>query len=200
MRYDAIVLAGGSSRRMGGGDKTTLTVDGMPLLDRVLTALPDAFVRVVVGAHRPTLLPVAWAREDPPGGGPVAAVAAGLPLVQSDFVVLLAGDLPFVDGATVAALLAAASDSRADPDGAADRDGAVAVDDLGAPQWLCSAWRTEALRRLLASQQVEGMALRRVFASASYRMIPLADGGQGAVGPWFDCDTPDDLARAKEHR
>ncbi|MDQ1726050.1 MAG: hypothetical protein QOK14_95, partial [Frankiaceae bacterium] len=130
MTYDAIVLAGGSSRRMGGGDKTALAVGGTPLLERVLAAVAGAGLRIVVGEARPTTVPVTWAREEPPGGGPVAALAAGLPLVRNDTVVLLAGDLPFLDLRSVEALVAGV---RAD----VGADGVVAVDDGGAPQWLC---------------------------------------------------------------
>jgi hypothetical protein len=63
---------------------------------------------------------------------------------------------------------------------------------------LCGAWRTESLRRLVGAQPVEGFPLRRLFAGASYDIIRLSHDGD--VGPWFDCDTPEDLARAEEHR
>ena len=192
MTYDAIVLAGGSSRRMGGGDKTALPVDGVALLDRVLGALTDAGTRIVVGDPRPTALPetlpVTWTREDPAGGGPAAAIAAGVRFVTEPLVVVLAGDLPFLDPDSVATLLAAAA--------ASDLDGVLASDATGAPQWLCGVWRTSSLRRLLAAQPVEGLALRRLFAISSYDMISLA--GRAGREPWFDCDTPQDLARAKE--
>lgn len=194
MSYDAIVLAGGTSRRMGGGDKTALAVGNVPLLDRVLAALAGASVRVVVGEPRATSVAVTWTREEPPGGGPVAALAAGLPLVSSDVVVVLAGDLPFLDAASVATLVAGVAGLPTE--GA--RDGAVAADESGAAQWLCGAWRTASLRRLVgAAGPVEGLALRRLLAGASYDIIRLSY--DGAVGPWFDVDTPDDLVRAKEH-
>ncbi|MFE1500369.1 NTP transferase domain-containing protein, partial [Streptomyces albidoflavus] len=40
--YDAVVLAGGAARRLGGSDKPAVRVGGRPLLDRVLGACPDA--------------------------------------------------------------------------------------------------------------------------------------------------------------
>ncbi|MCW2606336.1 MAG: molybdopterin-guanine dinucleotide biosynthesis protein, partial [Frankiales bacterium] len=67
--YDAVVLAGGSGRRLGGVDKPGLLVDGTSLLDRVLGAVARAGTVVVVGPERPAARPVVWAREDPPGGG-----------------------------------------------------------------------------------------------------------------------------------
>ena len=77
--YDAVVLAGGAARRLGGADKPGVRVGGRALLDRVLAACAGA-------AHhrggRPTPGPPPgpwrWAREDPPGGGPLAALDAGL--------------------------------------------------------------------------------------------------------------------------
>lgn len=76
--YDAIVLAGGAARRLGGADKPGVRVGGRSLLDRVLAACRAAGTTVVVAAPRPTARPVEWAREDPPGGGPLAALDAGL--------------------------------------------------------------------------------------------------------------------------
>ncbi|MEU6735450.1 DUF6457 domain-containing protein [Streptomyces physcomitrii] len=77
-RFDAVVLAGGGARRLGGADKPGLRVGGRRLLDRVLTACAAAERTVVVAAPRPTVRPVRWTREEPPGSGPVAALAAGL--------------------------------------------------------------------------------------------------------------------------
>ncbi|MEE4545309.1 NTP transferase domain-containing protein [Streptomyces sp. V4-01] len=76
--YDAVVLAGGAARRLGGADKPALPVGGRMLLDRVLAACPGARATVVVGPRRPTSRPVRWTREDPAGGGPLPALAAGL--------------------------------------------------------------------------------------------------------------------------
>ncbi|MGW4163354.1 DUF6457 domain-containing protein [Streptomyces sp. NPDC004788] len=76
--YDALVLAGGSARRLGGADKPGVRVGGRPLLDRVLAGCRDARRTVVVASPRATARPVEWTRENPPGGGPVAALDAGL--------------------------------------------------------------------------------------------------------------------------
>ena len=76
--YDTIVLAGGAARRLGGADKPALSVGGRPLLDRVIAACPDAAITVVVGPRRPATRAVVHALEDPPGGGPLAALDAGL--------------------------------------------------------------------------------------------------------------------------
>ncbi|MBV9293581.1 MAG: NTP transferase domain-containing protein, partial [Frankiales bacterium] len=94
--YDAIVLAGGQSRRMQVEDKTRVMVGGRPLLDRVLAAVAGAAQVIVVGEERRTDVPVRWTCEEPRGSGPASALAAGLALADADVVVVLAGDLPFV--------------------------------------------------------------------------------------------------------
>ncbi|NEE37826.1 NTP transferase domain-containing protein, partial [Streptomyces sp. SID7982] len=63
---------------------------------------------VVVGDRRATARPVLWTREVPQGGGPLAALGAGLKLTTAQYVVVLSADLPFLGRGTVDALLAAA--------------------------------------------------------------------------------------------
>jgi molybdopterin-guanine dinucleotide biosynthesis protein A len=80
--YAAVILAGGEASRLGGGGlKATRPVRGTPLLSRVLAAVDGAQRAVVVGPPElASLVPqdTLLTREEPPGGGPVAALAAGL--------------------------------------------------------------------------------------------------------------------------
>jgi len=179
--YDAVVLAGGQARRLGGVDKPGLEVGGRSLLDRVLAASAGAAVRVVVGPPRELPGDVVQVREDPPGGGPVPALRAGLAEVRSPWVVVLAADLPFLDAGVLDGLLAAAQ----------DRDGALLVDDAGHEQWLCGAWRTAALVPALAALQ--GARLREALVP----LDPVHVRTQASPAPWLDCDTEDDLAAAR---
>jgi molybdenum cofactor guanylyltransferase len=180
--YDALVLAGGRSRRMGGGDKTRLPVDGVPLLDRVMQALSPEATVVVVGDERPAPRSVIWTREQPLHGGPAAAVAAGLPHVTSDVTLLLAGDLPLLTTPFVDRLVAATT-----ADG-----GAVPVDRAGMPQWLCSAWPTALLRTVDWSAAT---SMRAALSSVPFEQLAV---DTDAAPPWLDCDTPEDLRRARE--
>ncbi|MGX1613671.1 molybdenum cofactor guanylyltransferase [Micromonospora chalcea] len=104
--YAAVVLAGGAARRMGGVDKPGRPVGGRPMLHRVLAAVADADQRIVVGASGPLPDGVRTTREEPPGGGPVAATAAGLALLDpaTTTVALLAADLPLLTAAAVTEL------------------------------------------------------------------------------------------------
>jgi molybdenum cofactor guanylyltransferase len=183
--YTAVVLAGGRAARLGGRAKPQLEVGGRTMLDTVLRAVEDAERRVVVGPPQPLPDDVIRVREQPPGGGPVAALRAGLAEVPTDIVVLLAGDLPFLSGVTIEKLLAAFTGN-----------GVLVVDDTGRDQLLLGAWRTSALRASVA-RTVGPVPLRRVLAPLdAVRLRPTVP--PGAPPPWLDCDTPADLARARQ--
>ncbi|MFA3877308.1 NTP transferase domain-containing protein [Streptomyces sp. MMCC 100] len=137
------MLAGGAARRLGGADKPGLRVGGRALLDRVLAACAGARTTVVVAEPRSTARPVTWAREDPPGGGPLAALAAGVRHTTAEHVVVLSADLPFLAGPTVGRLLSALA--------AGDADGVLLTDADGRDQPLVAAYRASALRRELAA-------------------------------------------------
>jgi len=74
--YDAVILAGGRARRLGGLDKPGLDVGARTLVENVVAAVPGARRVVVVGPER-GLRKVIGVREDPPGSGPVPALRAG---------------------------------------------------------------------------------------------------------------------------
>lgn len=193
--YDAIVLAGGSGRRLGGLDKANLEVDGLTLLDRALSAVATADRRIVVGPVRSLPEDVIPTREQPAGGGPLAALAAGLEHVAAETVIVLACDMPFVDATTVAGLLSALdADARQSRLEGQDSDGAQLLDDEGQPQPLAAAYRTRRLRSAVSSlQPVENTPMRRL--AARLRMLEVA---AGAARAW-DCDTWSDLERARRH-
>jgi molybdopterin-guanine dinucleotide biosynthesis protein A len=182
--YDAIVLAGASSRRLDGADKAAVDLDGTSLLDRVLAAANDAQRIVVVGPARQISTHVRgeliWTSEQPAGSGPVAAIAAGLAEVRAAWCLVLATDLPFV-AAAVPLLLTAAV--HAD----------VAVLSSGERRnYLAAVWRTDALRAAVdALDSVEGAAARSLFAGRDVVDVPDENG-------WGrDLDTWDDVERAR---
>lgn len=79
----AIVLAGGTGRRMGGASKPDVIVAGRRMLDHVLDELAAQKVPAVVVGPPDLDVPldsptgVTLVREDPPLGGPAAGIAAG---------------------------------------------------------------------------------------------------------------------------
>ncbi|WP_250284462.1 NTP transferase domain-containing protein [Frankia sp. CiP1_Cm_nod2] len=214
--WDAVVLAGGLARRLGGADKPALTIGDQTLLERVLAAVDDARQVVVVGPRRPVAVSrhIVWTRERPPGGGPVAALAAGLGLVGAPLVAVLAADLPFVTAGALDALVRAVDDDAqggahgaghaqgADHAHSAGRDGdqcdrrggvvqgALLADPAGRRQYLTGVWRTSALRARLPVVTA-GVPMRSVLAGLPARVLP-AD-----ARVTLDCDRPADVERAR---
>jgi molybdopterin-guanine dinucleotide biosynthesis protein A len=181
--YAAIVLAGGRAVRLGGQRKPQLRVGGRTMLQTVLGTVADAAPRVVVGPPQPLPDGVTLVREVPPGGGPVPALRAGLAVVGSDVVAVLAGDLPFLTAELIAGLRERLTG-----------DGVLVVDDTGRDQLLLGVWRTAALRTAVAG--ADGPTSMRAVAVRRYRP-PVTP---GTPAPWTDCDTPADLARARAQR
>ncbi|MGW8888486.1 NTP transferase domain-containing protein [Streptomyces sp. NPDC055749] len=186
--YDAIVLAGGAAKRLGGADKPGVRIGGRSLLDRVLAACAGAGATVVVGGRRSTGRPVTWTREDPAGGGPLAALGAGVRHTTAERVLVLSADLPFLGAPTVGALLAAAGEEG--------REGALSTDPGGRDQPLVAVYRAEPLRRELALLATEhgglaGLPLRLLTAE-----LDLARVETGPLDS-FDCDTWEDIATAR---
>lgn len=186
--FDAIVLAGGAGRRMGGADKAMLEVGGVSLLERALAAVDGAGTIVVVGPHRPTLRShsaVKFVRETPAGCGPAAAVMRGLADVTNPVVVVIAVDAPFAASA-VPRLLAALPGHDA-----AMCEAAMLIDDTGRRQPLLAAYATEALRHRNAAGPWANRSVHDlVDGLAVVDVQPVGD-------EWLDVDTPDDARRAR---
>ncbi|GAB2462804.1 molybdenum cofactor guanylyltransferase [Jatrophihabitans fulvus] len=179
--FDAIVLAGGRGRRLGGADKPGLDVGGTPLLARVVEAARGAHTVVVVGPERSLDLDVRWCREEPPGSGPVAALAAALPLTTAPRLTVLAADLPWIAPAVPLLLAAVPAGGRAS-----------LIDADGRENRLASAWERAALEDALARLPTTRDASMRSLADG-VPLTPVPD-----TGGWGDdCDTWDDVARAR---
>ena len=188
MDFDAVILAGGRSSRLGGSPKSALMFDGATLLERSLAAAADARHTVVVGPAAAGLPGgVLTAREDPPFAGPAAAIAAGLDALRgagpADLVLVLACDMPRV-GQAVRALLDAFPGAGADGVMAASADGRL--------QPLAGFYSTTALERA-----VQAAAARNALVHGSVFALLASLDVQAVVvpaGSTDDVDTWDDAA------
>ncbi len=182
MSFDAVVLAGGDARRLGGRDKAGIEVGGVSLLDRALGAVEDARSVIVVGPRRSTSVPVRWTSEKPAGRGPLRATVAGLELVTSEVAVVLAVDYPFVTPEVVASLIGTAG----------ERDGAALEDATGVMHYVVGAYRTNILRAAITAQRGDDASMRGLFATLD---VAAVRNERAAL----DIDTPEDLDRARAY-
>jgi molybdopterin-guanine dinucleotide biosynthesis protein A len=167
--FDAIILAGGSARRLDGKDKA------------VIETAKGAERIVVVGPHRATAAEVTWIREEPPGGGPVAAIAAALELIEEQYCLVLAADLPWIASAVPLLLMAVAKTDVAVLTTAGRRNNLAAV------------WRAAALREAVDSlDETRDAAVHELLAVVQVIDVPDED-DWGA-----DCDTWSDIEAARE--
>jgi molybdopterin-guanine dinucleotide biosynthesis protein A len=213
---DAVILAGGRATRLGGVSKPDLMVGGRRLLNSAIAAARAAGCEriVVVGPPELEAHGCLHAQEDPPFGGPVAALAAGLDAldgpggraapegraspggrgapegrVSRPDILALACDMPDADAA-VARLVVT---RRAHP----DADGVALVDASGRTQWLAAVYSRAVLDRALEAMaapdgdriRLQGAAMRRLVAPVD--LVTVADGGST-----HDIDTWGDLGRA----
>lgn len=194
----AIILAGGRASRLDGAAKPLLEVGGRTLLDRAIAAVDGCDPIVIVGPPAPTRDRVVWTRETPEFGGPVAGIAAGLALVDTGDVLLLAADLPHAEGAV--ALLRRHPPHPDSEDDSEDEehedeeheDGVCLIDSSGRMQWLVGRYRTDALRTAVAALPDGGRdaSLRSLLARLRITAVPAGDLAT-------DVDTWDDLERAR---
>jgi molybdopterin-guanine dinucleotide biosynthesis protein A len=173
--WDAIVLAGGRAKRLGGAPKADLAVDGRSLLDRTLDAVSGATRIVVVGdVEAPGAVVV---QEEPRFAGPAAAIGAGLPEVTSPWVLIAACDYPFVAEA-IGPMLDACTG-----------DGVVALDATGRRQHLLCVLSTSSLQAAVAAQEtLTDLAVHRLLAPLDLTEIALPARATQDVDTWHDQD------------
>ncbi len=183
----AIVLCGGLSTRMGR-EKASLPFHGETLLARVVRIVAPLVDEVLVvardGQVLPTDLPapIRVVRDETPGAGPLAGIAAGLAAARRGLVFATACDAPLLEPALVRLLF----------ERAASADAAVAVAG-GFPNPLLAVYRTSVLPH---AQALLAAGLRRpVFLFDRVRTDVVGEGDVRTVDPdlrsFHDCDTPD---------
>ena len=189
---DALVLAGGRSARLGGTDKAGVVVGHRTLLDHALAAATQVGARrtVVVGPPGLVAPPLLCVQETPAFGGPAAGLAAGLSVLDADWVLVLACDLPRAPD--VGAVLLSALHALLTTPGAELTDGLCLVDSGGRSQWLAGMYRRAALDRAVAAASgpdgLSGASVARVLGSLDLLAVADPGGVAADVDTWHDVD------------
>ena len=202
MEFNAIILAGGRSSRLGGVPKSRLVFDGATLLERSLRAAGAAVRTVVVGPD-PGDLPdgVMTCREDPPFAGPAAAIAAGVSALAAHqtgrndagappaYTLILACDMPH-SAAAVSALAASVAAPSVGGQELARDDGVMAVSVDGRKQPLVGFYSTAALQRCVADAErrgsLENASVFALLARLDVREVRVPPGSTDDVDTWDD--------------
>lgn len=192
-----VILAGGLSRRMGGGDKPMRSIAGRPILAHVIDRMSPQCDGLILNANGDPArfaafgLPVV-ADDVPDFAGPLAGILAALDWAALHcpdvaWVVSAAADCPFLPRDLVARFQAA---RRA-------QDAVLAVarsDDQTHPViGLWSVALRHDLRHALVVEdcrKIDRWTARYSIATVEWATVPL--------DPFFNANTPDDLNAAEE--
>jgi molybdopterin-guanine dinucleotide biosynthesis protein A len=188
----AVVLVGGRSSRMGGGDKPLLPLAGRPILAHVLERLQPQIGRIAINANGDSArfaefgLPVV-ADTVPGFAGPLAGLLAGMAwaagLPGASTLATVAGDTPFFPADLIAKL----------PQAPAGHIGLAAS--AGRTHPVFGLWPL-ALRADLARFIKDGG--RRVMDFVARHPVSVVDFPiEGGGDPFFNINTPEDLAAAE---
>lgn len=196
-RPPAIILAGGRSTRMGGGDKGMREVGGQRLIDRVIARIAPQCGVIALNANGDPIrfadlgLPV-LPDSLPDHPGPLAGVLAGMDWaagIGAEAVISVAADTPFFPRDLVERLQAAAG-----PSGLAL---AASPDETG-KLWhhpTFGLWPV-ALRDDLREALKGG--LRKVVLWTDKHGAGTASFASSPFDPFFNINTPEDIEAAEE--
>jgi molybdopterin-guanine dinucleotide biosynthesis protein A len=192
-----LLLAGGRSRRMGGGDKCLLDLAGRPVLDRIIARVRPQVGPMVLNANGDVArfaafgLPVAVDVVDG-FAGPLAGVLTGLEWAEANapgcaWVASFACDTPFVPADLVARMIDAVAADGADI--ACARSG-------GRDHPVFGLWPVRLAAEL--RRAVVDEAIRKVDVWTARYRLARADFAADPVDPFFNLNSPQDVARAAQ--
>ena len=192
----AVILAGGEARRMGGGDKCLLEFGGRTLLDWILARISPQARTVILNANGD---PARFAQFDLPvvpdiadeSLGPLLGILSGLTWVaenvpEAQWAVTLPGDTPFPPGDLVGRFMEIAAGPDVE---------VVCAVSGGRTYPPCSLWKVD-----LAGELREAVIEDRILKIDQWtetRRIEWAEFETGAVDPFFNINSPEDLRRAE---
>lgn len=191
LSLSAIVLAGGQSSRLGQ-DKALIAPQGIPLLRQVCEVALECTAEIYVVTSWPEryqdILPNSCQviQEFPLPGetsphGPLVGFAQGMAQVETDWVLLLACDLPHLQvevlQSWVARLLQVPEE-------------VIALLPRQAQGWepLCGFYRRQCLPRLTEFINQGGRSFQHWLAENPVEELPVSD-----TQMFFNCNTPEDL-------
>ncbi len=183
-----LVLAGGSSRRLGQ-EKGSMSVGGRPMLSRVFDAVTPVVDEMILvgGPAAPT--GIRLAPDDEPGAGPLAAIRTGMQAALAELYLVVACDMPFVNSELLRHLLVSARDFDAAVPFVAGRD-----------QTLCAVYSRSCLSAIVEALAAGHRRVADFFPAVS--VCRLEEAELTRFGPpevlFFNVNTPEQLVLAEQ--
>lgn len=195
-RVYGVLLAGGRSRRLGGGDKCLRSLGGRPIIAHVIERAQGQVADLILNANgdadRFARFPIAVV-PDIIGdfAGPLAGVLTGLEWARehaagAEWVASFATDAPFLPRDLVARLLAAVGEDGAE---------IACATSAGRAHPVFAVWPVrlaDALRSAIADE-----GLRKIDLWTARFRTARVEFATDPVDPFFNVNTPDDLAEAE---
>lgn len=194
MNVAGVILAGGHSTRMGGGDKCLLELDGRPLLDHVIERLRPQVEGLLLNANgdaarfSPWNLPVT--ADTIADAGPLGGIHAGLAWAAAHkftHILTVAADTPFFPGTLADRFIHAE----------AGRGGIALASSGGRVHPTFGLWPVSLGQDLGDFLTRNGSRSVRAFAEQKHGAIIVDFPVAGELDPFFNVNTPEELAAAR---
>lgn len=188
MNASALILAGGRATRLGGIAKHELVVDGETIFARQCRVLAPRVAEIIVSSPR-DIAGYRTVRDAADNVGPLAGIAAGLAASTTPWLVVAAGDMPYLTGELVDLLLAARRDGI---DAVGIRIGALPEPLL----CVLHARAGETVQRRISASRFKASGL---LTDEALRVAWLDEAALRAIDPALDAlkniNAPEDLRR-----
>ena len=200
----AVVLAGGYGTRFGDGDKAVASVAGVPMIRRVVSRISPVVDDIVVNARTDQREAIEsaldgtfsfrFAFDETPDQGPLAGISTGLAAADTQYSLVVACDMPFVDSRFVETLF----------DRAVTNEAAIPLERGQNDVWLQplqAVYETETMAAAAAAAIDDAIDRPvEVVESLDYEAVPVSVGTSPEAGMTLrNVNTPEELREAERY-
>jgi molybdopterin-guanine dinucleotide biosynthesis protein A len=198
----ALILAGGKATRFGGIAKHEIVIDGETIFARQIRVLAPRVAEILVSCGY-DIEGYRTVKDAVEGVGPLGGIAAGLAACRTPWLLVLAGDMPYVTDQVIDRLLCGLCVSVVNPSGGSNhRDteateigtdvDAIGIRVNGLPEPLVCVLRREAVLPVVERRIASGdfKASRLLTDELHVRWVELGDADRAALR---NVNSPEDL-------
>lgn len=176
----AILLAGGSSSRMGT-EKGLVLLDGKALVEYALEALQTVFEKIIISSNSNAFDGYGWpvVADEFPGCGPLSGIFSGLKNIETEYAFVLSYDMPFVGPELIMKILQYRHEYQVV---------LPVVNKIAVP--VCALYQRSVLPQIETNLQLNKLKLIRIVDELSHFNIALSSNDENQL---FSLNTMHDL-------